>query len=158
MSPPPSNSFVAGSVSTNDPNGLNVNTVGTTTTYNLTNRFNGTASTSNASPTNILVVAPTIPDAVYTIQATFSGIRTAAPQGAVGYNIFATVRTDGSTCTLVGTPDKIVNEDDGTGGSTDMTGCDANILVAANTIQFEVVGIVGSTINWNMVATYTEAS
>jgi hypothetical protein len=151
--------IIGGQSASNTVAGIQFTGSGPTVTGVLTNRFSASTTTADATPTTVLSVTPTPNVAgVYTITATITGLKSAAPQSAVGYNIFGVVRTDTVNCFLVGTPDKIVNEDNGTGGTTNMTSCDANISVSGNNIIFVVTGIAGLSIDWNMLATYTEAN
>lgn len=117
----------------------------------ITNRLQGVGSTVGAVTTNLVTFNLGATPATFVIDANICGFNAATPAGA-GYSLFGTVRTDGATASLVGTPDKITNED------AAMTTCDSNITVAGNTVIISSTGAVGLTINWSAVATYVTVS
>ncbi len=71
---------------------------------------------------------------------------------AVGYNLFGSVRTNGTTAVLVKTPDKIANEDN------NLILADTNLIVSGNTAIVRVLGVLGYTINWGAFAVYVTAT
>lgn len=140
----------------------NINGITTFSTGNdhmairLTNRFSGTTTTNDATPTTMGTLILTGVDASYNIEVNVSGLRSAANHGAVGYKIFATILTDGTQALIIG-QDKIVNESDGNNGTTDLTAADFNLVVdgvSTNTINLVATGVVGSTIDWYALGTY----
>lgn len=66
----------------------------------------------------------------------------------VGYFISGSVRTTGAATVLVGTPDKITNEEAAT------VTCDANLIVTGNTVVVQVTGIAAKTIHWKALSQY----
>jgi hypothetical protein len=88
---------------------------------------------------------------VYQVYAKVAAFRAAGPTGA-GYALEATVRTTGAATTLIGTVDKIVNEEAG------MTGLDATIVVSGNDYIVQVTGAGGLSINWKADLEFTFVS
>jgi hypothetical protein len=130
----------------NNVNGIFTTGAGNTLSILLTNRVQGSGSTVGAVTTDIITLVLSIPG-TYTFQVNISAFEDTTPAGA-GYSIFGTVRTDGANAVLVGTPDKIVNEE-----AALSTG-DANIVVSGNNAIVRVTGTVGLTTLWNGVGYY----
>lgn len=117
----------------------------------LTNRTNNFVFTTDATPADITTFDLGATPGVYTFDIQISSFNTTDTLGA-GYSIFGSVRTDGSTAFLIGTPDKIVNEEIGD------TACDATLTVAGNNAIVLVTGIAGKNIDWKAVSTYVFTS
>jgi len=113
----------------------------------ITNRLQGTATTTDATSVAIITFTPTVVG-TYTIETRIAAYNTTLSTGA-GYSLFGTARFDGVNSNLCGTADRIVNEEAGMENvSTTFSVSGANILINA-------VGLVGSTINWSAVSLYT---
>jgi hypothetical protein len=78
---------------------------------------------------------------VITFECRIAGFESGTPAG-VGYQLFGTVRTNGVAASLVGIPDKVVNED------AALAAADADIVVSGNNAIVRVTGVAGVTINW----------
>lgn len=138
----------------NDANGVVTvgSTGGPTLTVTLSNRLRGSGTTIGAVTTDLVtfpLTGPTIgtvPGAIV-IDAQVVAFESTTPASA-GYALFGTVRGTGAATVLVGTPDKIVNEE------AALATADANIVVSGNNVIIRVTGVVGLTLNWNVVATY----
>jgi hypothetical protein len=113
----------------------------------LTNRVQGRITTTDASNQTLISFALSASAATYNFDANISAYDVTDDLGA-GYSIFGSVRSTASTAFLVGTPDKIVNEEPST------VNCDANLVVSGNNAIIQVNGLAGKTINWNCVLTY----
>jgi hypothetical protein len=134
--------------------GLQAVVSGTTTTVELTNRYRGTIQTTDDTPTDIITIPLGATAGVYIFDVDLVAFNTTDSEGA-GYNLFGTIRTDTADSTLCGTPDKVVNEEDG------MTSADSNLIaggVADNNLYVRVTGIAAKTIEWNAVARYSFVS
>ena len=142
-----------GFVSTNSANGIQTDgsSGSNTLTIELTNRLRGSGTTVGATNTNLVIFALGATPATYIIDANFAGFEPTTPAG-VGYSLFGSVRTDGATATLVGTPDKIKNEE------AALAACDANIVVSGNNVILQVTGTAGLTVDWVVVATYVRVT
>lgn len=123
----------------------------------LTNRLVGTATTNDATVTNVIAfnLGVLVPNSIgtFTFDITVSGYQTAGagnPQ-SVGYKLFATVRSTGALANVIGVPDVITNEE-GT-----LVPCDCNVVCtgADNIVRVQVTGIAGFTINWKGYLYYT---
>ena len=122
----------------------------------LSNRLSGTGTTVGATTADLVTFTLSganlgaVPGTLV-IDAEVCAFESTTPAGA-GYAVFGTVRTTGAAATLVGTPDKIVNEE------AALVACNADLVVSGNTAIIRVTGAVGLTINWRVLATYTYVS
>lgn len=150
VAPTANNIFVVGGSSTvNDNNGITVvGNAGTSTeTFTLTNRISGTVTTLDATPTTLTTFSLGSTPGVYNFDIQVAGYDLTDTAG-VGYFISGSVRTTGAAAILVGTPDKITNEEAAT------IGCDANLVVSGNNAIVQVKGISGKTIDWKSLSQY----
>ncbi len=140
-------SVSATSDNTNTAAGIYATTVANAATVILSNRLAGTGTTVGATTADLITFALGATPGVYTLETTVSGFESTTPAGC-GYNVFGTVRTTGAAATLVGTPDKIVNEE------AALTLCDISMVVSGNNVIIRATGTVGLTTNWNAVGYY----
>jgi len=119
----------------------------------LDNYSNQTATTVNATPNNTMTFALSALPAVYTFDLNYTAFDITDNAGA-GFSIFGTIRTDGATAVLIGTPDKIINIE----AATPMTASDANLVVSGNNAIFQVTGVAAKTIQWRCIAFITQVS
>ncbi len=149
--PPTGNTIflVGGTLSSNNTNGITTtgNAGASTETINLTNRIQGSVSTANATPTTLTTFALGAVPGVYNFDIQISGYDLTDTAG-VGYFISGSVRTTGAAAVLVGTPDKIVNEEAST------IACDANLVISGNNAVVQVTGILAKSINWRSLSQY----
>lgn len=117
----------------------------------LTNRLQGTSATTGATTTPIITFSLGTTPATFVIDANIAAFNASTPAGA-GYSLFGTVRTNGTTAFLVGTPDKINNED------AAMVPCASDITVSGNNVIISGTGATGLSIDWLAVATYVTVS
>lgn len=139
-----------GATTANNDNGITViaNPDGSNNAvFQLTNRVSGNVTTSNATPTILTTFALGATPAVYNFDIQVVGYDVTDNLG-VGYFISGSVRTTGAAAVLVGTPDKITNEEVGT------TGCDANLTVSGNNAVVQVTGLAAKTIDWKALSEY----
>lgn len=139
-----------GTSSINNTNGLQTDgsSGSNTLTVQLTNRVQGSASTVDATPTTLSTFSLGATPGVYNFDIQVSGYDLTDNAGC-GYFISGSVRTTGAAAVLVGTPDKIVNEEAGV-----TTACDANLIVSGNNAIVQVVGINAKNINWRALSQY----
>lgn len=140
-----------GFVSTDDSDGIQTDgsSGSNTITIQLTNRLRGTGTTVGATTADLVTFALGATPGTYIIDANFVGFEPTTPAGA-GYSLFGTVRTDGATASLVGTPDIIKNED------VALLPGDVALVVSGNNAILRVTGTVGLTVRWVVVATYVK--
>lgn len=112
----------------------------------LSNRLQGTATTADATPTTIITFPLGATPATYLLDTEIAAFSSSIPAGAT-YNIFGGVRTDGATATLIGTPDKIINEEAG------LAAANVTMTVSGNNAIIQVTGIASS-VNWRALSTY----
>lgn len=120
-----------------------------TLTIQLTNRLQGSVTTTGAVTSAIITFTPTVVG-TYSIECRISAYNTTSTLGA-GYSLFGTARFDGVNSNLCGTPDKIINEEGAmSSANISMTVSGANILING-------IGYTGpdQTINWSAVGLYT---
>ncbi len=144
---------LGGFVSTDNANGFQTDgsSGSNTLTAQLTNRLRGTATTIGAVTADLVTFSLGATPATITIDSNFVAFESATPAGA-GYSIFGSVRTTGAAAILVGTPDKINNED------AALIAGNADLVVSGNTAILRVTGVAGLTINWVVVATYVRVT
>lgn len=140
---------VGGTTSTNNNNGIQTDgsSGSNTLTIQLTNRVPGSVTTANSTPTTLSTFALGVTPGVYNFDIQVAGYDITDTAG-VGYFISGSVRTTGAAAVLVGTPDKITNEEAST------TACDANLIVSGNNAIVQVTGINAKTINWRSLSQY----
>ena len=113
----------------------------------LSNRITGTVTTIDATPTIISTFPLGATPGVYTFDVQIAGYDVTDTAG-IGYFIEGSIRTTGAAGTVIGTPDKIINEEAAT------VTCDANLSVSGNNAIVTVTGIVGKVINWKVLSIY----
>jgi len=131
--------------------GIRTSGSGNTVTIAIQNGSTANATTVGAVTADIITIPLAATNQTYTFDIRISGIETTTPAG-VGYNIFGTVRTNGVAASVVGTPDKIVNED------VALIAADANLIVSGNSAIIRLTGVAGVTINWGAFAVYVTAT
>lgn len=147
-----------GQVIVNNANGIRTDgsSGGNTLTIQLTNRLSGTATTVGAVTSDVITFTlnntnlGTTPGTL-TLDIEIAAFEAGTPSGA-GYSIFGSVRTTGAAAVLIGTPDKIVNEE------AALVTADANLIVSGNNAVIRVTGVAGLTIDWRVLAIYTYVS
>lgn len=133
----------------------NVNGIQTTADPNLsdnlfvelTNRLQGTVSTSGAASGTIITFTPTVIGS-YSIEYRISVYNETSLLGA-GYSLFGAIRFDGVNSIICDIFDEIINEE-GT-----MTNLDIAVSVAGANVLLVGTGYVGQEINWAAVGLYT---
>lgn len=116
-------------------------------TVTLTNRLTGTASSVNAANADIITFALGASAAVYRFDFMVVGRDTGTGNG-VGYHLFASVRTDGASATLIQTPFTDNDED------TALTAATLNLVMSGNSVILRANGVAGQTISYLATGTY----
>jgi len=116
----------------------------------ITNRFVGTTTTTDATPDTSISLALGATPGVYTFDIQIAGYDATDDEG-VGYAIFGTVRTTGAAATVIGTPDKIVNEE---AAPVNLSSCNANLTASGNSAVITLTGIAATTIRWRVLSTF----
>ena len=149
-----------GSTSANSPNGILIiaNPTGSNNeVIQLTNRLSGSGTTTDATPTPIITFPLGAVPGVYTfdiVVAGFAKVGAGTPLGC-GFTIVGSVRTDGTTATLI--PTQVVDhfEEGALGVAPQVLGV---LSVAGNFAFVQVTGKVGYNINWNSIMNYVFVS
>lgn len=112
----------------------------------LTNRIQGTVTTTNSTPTTI--ISYTLPAVgVYAFDVNIASYNITDTLGA-SYSVFVGIRGTGAVAVKLNLEDKIVNEEAGD------TGCNVQVSISGNNVLFEAIGIAAKTVNWGAVGTY----
>lgn len=126
----------------------------------LTNRIQGSVTTTDATPTTIITF-PATTAGTYIFEVKSAAFNLTDSRSA-GYSIFATVRSDGVNTFLAGSPDKIKNEET---LAPSMAGCDFSVVVggiADTNVYFQVTGLSTGpgvpVIDWCAVGLYCTIS
>jgi hypothetical protein len=113
----------------------------------ITNRLQGSGSTVGAVTTQIATMPLGATPGNYAFQVYASGYTTTGPAGTA-YSIVSSIRTNGATATLIATSDETFVED------ASLAASDLQVDVSGNNVVINATGIVGITIDWNVVCTY----
>jgi len=118
----------------------------------LTNRVQGTTTTSGAVTADIITFALGATPGVYTFEATVSAFDSATPAGA-SYRLFFGFITDGATATLIDNTDRINHE------QAALAGANALAVASGNNAVVRVTGVAGiDPLNWSAVGYYVFTS
>lgn len=107
----------------------------------VTNELVGTATTVGAVTQDVITVPLGGVAGTFQFEARVKAFDAVTPSGA-GYNIYATLRTDGVTATLIGNQD-VFNED------AALNAADAYFIASGNNAILQVLGVTGLTIDWS---------
>lgn len=113
----------------------------------ITNRLQGTGTTVGATTADLVTFDLGATPATYVVEANFAAFESTTPAGA-GYSLFGTIRTTGAAASLVGTPDKINNE------NAALIPSNADIIASGNNLILRVTGTAALTVNWSTVGYY----
>jgi hypothetical protein len=118
-------------------------------TIQLTNRLQGTVTTSGAVTSPIITFTPTV-IGTYAIEFRVAAYNTTPVGGlGAGYSVFGSARYDGVASNLCGTADRIVNEEGA------MSSANVTFTISGASILLNAVGYAAQTINWSAVGLYT---
>ena len=131
----------------NDNDGISTTGSGNTVTVVLSNRLQGTGTTVGATTADVITFTPGV-IGTYSIEGRIAAYNTTSTVGA-GYSLFGTVRFDGVSMNLCGTPDLIENEEGA------MSSADATLVVSGASAIVRVTGYLAQNINWSSVGLYT---
>lgn len=145
---------VPGNTSTiNNLHGIQTTGSGNTMTVQLTNRVQGSASTTGAS-TNALITLPLgATPGTYTIFVRVSGFEPTGPS-STSYFEYICAATNGTTARIVssGDSDEVCLEDAALNAS------DVLITASANNLVISALGVTGLNVDWNADGLYTFVS
>lgn len=101
----------------------------------------GSGSTTGAVTGNTITFALGATPATYSIEVQVAGFESTTPAG-IGVALTAAVRTDGSSATLISTPDKVALAE------TALITATADVIVSGNNAIVQVTGVALLTIDW----------
>lgn len=148
-SPPPSNTFLASSLDTNNSAGIQVDVAGTVITYSLTNRSYGVVSSTGVTTVTIASFTPPLLPGIYKLFIEVSAWDNTNGTGST-YELSGSIKADGAgVLATVGTPTRIMNGD---GTVFDVSQVD--VTTSAGSILLRGTGLTGRTIKWTGLITY----
>jgi hypothetical protein len=138
-----------GSSSDDDINGIwtDGSSGSNTLTIELTNRISGTAQTIGATSATVFSFVLPV-DGNYAFDVNLSAWDTIGKTGAA-FKVFAGIKRVAGVASLLNPQDGFVNQE------ASMVGCQAGLSAVAGTMNLDVTGLAGKTINWVAVGTYT---
>lgn len=114
----------------------------------LTNRIVGTATTTDAvTPVVLTSFALGATPATYLLEIRIIAYNVTDALSA-GYTSTSTIRTTGAAATEISANPGIISEE------STMTGVTVSNFIVGNTVETEVQGLAGKTINWRALTTY----
>jgi len=141
-----------GSTTENNVNGIQVianPNLSNNAEFQLTNRQEGSVTTTDATPTTLISFAAAATPVVYNFEARVAGFNTTDIAGGA-YVVIAGARTTGAAATVFISPEFTVVEE------ANMAASDIDIVASGNNIIVQVTGIAGKTINWSGTLTYVQ--
>lgn len=150
--PPTANNIfvIGGSSSENNTNGITVaGNAGTSTeVFTLTNRISGTATTTDAvTPVVLTSFALGATPATYLLEIRVIAYNVTDALSA-GYTSTSVIRTTGAAASEISANPGVIEEE----GS--MSGVTVSNFIVGNTVETEVMGLAGKTIDWRALTTY----
>jgi hypothetical protein len=136
---------VNGIQTTVDPNGSQNHYV------EFTNRLQGTTTTVGAVTGNLITFTLGATPGTYAVEVRISGFESTTPAG-VGYSLFGSIRTTGAAASIIGTVDRINNEEAALAAAT------ATMIASGNDLIVQVTGVAALSINWSGIGLYTFVS
>lgn len=121
--------------------GVDITNGAASITVSVSNRQAGTGQTVGAVTSDLITIPLGGSANVYTIQASIAGFESTGPSGC-GYRLTGIFKTTGAAATIIGTVDKIVNED------AALAAADAVLVASGNNVIVRVTGAAGLTINY----------
>jgi hypothetical protein len=119
--------------------------------FSLKNQVSGTALTVGAVTADAITFSAGATPGTYQFNVRVAAFDAITPLGA-GYELVYAVRTTGAATTVIGTPEKVVNEEGA------LTAGNVTIVASGNNMIVRVLGTAGKTVNWKAELTYTFVS
>lgn len=130
-------------------NGISSTASGSTLTYRLNNRVQGTTSTIGAVTGDVITFAMGATPGTFKFNIDIAGFNSSTPTGA-GFGVEVCAITDGATCTIIDTD--VTRQ---RAVATNATDCTA--VASVNNLIFRLTGQAGLTINWSASGIYERA-
>ena len=113
----------------------------------LTNRLQGTGSTSGAVTDDIITFDLGATPGTWKFSFSVAAFESTTPAGA-GYEVNASARTTGASATIISIPDGDEDED------AALNDADWDVIASGNNIILRVTGVSGLDIDWGAVGEY----
>jgi len=113
----------------------------------LTNRLQGIATSVNGSVEDLITFNLGSASASYRFEFEIAG-RDTSTNDCIGYTMFGSAKTDGSTSIIIASP-FIDNDEDSA-----LISASLNLVSSGNDVIVQVTGVLGQTINYKGVGTY----
>ncbi len=114
----------------------------------VTNRLMGTATSTDASTENLVSFALASTPSSYRFEFSVTG-RDTSTGDTVGYTMFASAKTNGTTSSIVATPFVDGDED------ASLIGATIDFIASSNNVIVQVTGVSSQTISYRAVGSYT---
>ncbi len=136
----------------NNDNGIRTAGAGNTVTIELTNRIQGTATTSGAVTADLVTLDLGATPGCSTYEVTVSAFESTGDSGG-SYRLFFGVKTDGATATIIDNDvDKIVHED------AALSAGNVTAVTSGNDLIIRSTGTAGLNVDWSAVGYYALAT
>lgn len=119
--------------------------------FSIANQVSGTTTTVGAVTGDVITLSLGATPGSYQFSVRVAAFDAITPLGA-GYELVYAMRTTGAASTLIGTPEKTINEEGA------LSAGNVSIIASANNMIVRVLGTAGKTIHWKADLTYTFVS
>lgn len=136
-----------GTSTANNPNGIATSGATNIETISLTNRIRGTGTIVGAVTGDLITFNLGASPAVYRFTYDVTGRDTGNGNG-VGYSLWASLRTDGATATLIQNPFDDADED------ASLILANIDVIASGNNMILRATGVAGRTISYVALANY----
>ncbi len=119
--------------------------------FSITNQISGAALTIGAVTADVITFPAGATPGTYQFSVRVAAFDAITPLGA-GYELVYAVRTTGAATTVIGTPEKTINEEGA------LSAGNVTIVASGNNMIVRVLGTAAKTINWKADLTYTFVS
>lgn len=119
--------------------------------FSIANQSSGTAMTVGAVTADVITFPLGAVAGGYQFNVRVAAFDAITPLSA-GYELVYAMRTTGAASSLIGTPEKNINEEGA------LTAGDVTIVASGNDCVVRVLGTAGKTVNWKADLTYTFVS
>lgn len=122
--------------------------------FSISNQLSGTTTTAGAVTGNVITQSLGVPPGTYQVSCRVAAFCRTADGGplSAGYELVGCLRTTAGAGSVIGTIDKVINEEGA------LSAGDATIIASGNNMIVQVTGTAGKTIQWKAELTYTFVS
>lgn len=139
--------IIGGSSSSFTESGIRTDGGLNTLTIEVTNRASGQVTTTNATPTTILIFPLGVVGAVYALEGFTTGRSTATGDGTACF-FYSSFKTDGVTAVEIGTEYPTFFDD------ASLVTTNTTLSASAGNMILQVAGVAATTIHWDAILTF----